>query len=67
MNETELSLQRGLTTPEETLRFYEQLAILDGDHKRAKGLADRIAANHYRVLLGDAFFRRLHNTWTSGL
>jgi hypothetical protein len=35
------------------------------DHERAKAAAERVAANHYRILLGDAFFRRLHNTWTA--
>lgn len=28
---------------------------------------ERTAADYYRIQLGDAFFRRLHNTWCTPL
>lgn len=46
----------GLTTPEQHERYLKW--------REAQRTADREAANHYRLLLGDAFFRRLQGTWS---
>lgn len=49
-------LPRGLATPEQVERHRKWMEAM---HR-----ADAVATNHYRLLLGDAFFRRLHNTWS---
>jgi hypothetical protein len=49
-------LPRGLVTPEQVERHRKWM--------EAMRRADAVAANHYRLLLGDAFFRRLQGTWS---